>query len=1133
MNRNILYLKQRVLVQNTISYSNYQKYKGVREMSRLVMGLDIGITSVGYGVIDIDNSAFVDYGVRLFKEGTAENNQDRRTKRGARRLKRRRKTRLCDMQKLLKEEGIMSSDYVPSSNPYELRVKGLHHKLSNNELTSAILHITKNRGSSVDTIEENESEDDLKAKAVLQKNKKLLSEGKYICEIQLERFSETGKIRGMTNNFRTEDYIKEAKQILSNQELSESVVEKILQIIQRKRAYYEGPGSEISPTPYGRWTELGVEPIDLIEKMRGKCSVYPDEPRAPKNTYTAELFNLLNDLNNLTINGMKITVEQKESIIEFVHKNGGITPHKLSKLLDIPLDKITGFRVDKNNKPLLSEMKGYHSIKKIFDVYENDSYVENKEVVDNIADILTKTKGYEERMEGIHSLYPQIEEKLIQDLSQLKGMSQYHSLSFKAMREMNEEMLVSEYNQMQLLYQMNLYGKNRKSTKGNKDIFADDEAILSPVAKRAQREALKVVNALREKYGEFDSIVIETTRSKNTKEEKARIDQQQKRFFNENMKVDTLLNEKGYDPSAINNKTKTKIRLYMMQDGKSAYTLQPIDLNDLITNPNGYEIDHIIPISISLDDSLNNKALATHAENQVKGNLTPIDAYLKGKFNGMGCDIETYRSFIKTNKNIPFKKKGYLLYEKDITKFSNVKEFIARNLVDTSYANRVVLNTLQNYFSDNDIQTKVHTIKGSATNVFRKRINLAKDREQDYFHHAIDALIVASIKKLGLFRTYLSKYNINQLYNDDTGELIKVEEDDAVLDPIYIQFISDLKKIHEQSYQYYNGYIERNKMDFKPIKISHKIDTKPNRQIADETIYSTRMINGEEKVVKKYSNIYDPKFTTFAEDIINGKHEKYLMYHHDRQTFDIFAEIIMNHFETYKDDSSVYTKNDKGYFIKGNNNPLHIYMEKHGKVKKYSKKNNGPEINMIKYYDGNLGNHIDVTNESSKNKHVVLLQISPFRTDFYQGQDGKYKMITIRYSNVHYHQSTGKFHIDPKWYEEQKKQKGIDLSYQFICSLHHDELVGITKKQGAKYIYDSSTEDKGISRVYKGEAEIVKFTATNNDSKGIIEVKPIYTYCKKQLMPSIGTFIKLEKYATDVLGNLYKVKDNVLKLEFK
>lgn len=44
-------------------------------MKRLVLGLDIGITSVGYGLIDIESGEFVDYGVRLFKEGTAAENE--------------------------------------------------------------------------------------------------------------------------------------------------------------------------------------------------------------------------------------------------------------------------------------------------------------------------------------------------------------------------------------------------------------------------------------------------------------------------------------------------------------------------------------------------------------------------------------------------------------------------------------------------------------------------------------------------------------------------------------------------------------------------------------------------------------------------------------------------------------------------------------------------------------------------------------------------------------------------------------------------------------------------------------------------------------------------------------------------
>ena len=129
-------------------------------MSKLVLGLDIGITSVGYGVIDITNNKFVDYGVRLFKEGTAANNEERRTKRGGRRLKRRKQNRISDMSNLLEKEGIKGKDYKPTLNPYEMRIKGLNEKLTNDELTCAILHLTKNRGSNLDFLDDADKEDD-------------------------------------------------------------------------------------------------------------------------------------------------------------------------------------------------------------------------------------------------------------------------------------------------------------------------------------------------------------------------------------------------------------------------------------------------------------------------------------------------------------------------------------------------------------------------------------------------------------------------------------------------------------------------------------------------------------------------------------------------------------------------------------------------------------------------------------------------------------------------------------------------------------------------------------------------------------------------------------------------------------
>ncbi len=125
--------------------------------------------------------------------------------------------------------------------------------------------------------------------------------------------------------------------------------------------------------------------------------------------------------------------------------------------------------------------------------------------------------------------------------------------------------------------------------------------------------------------------------------------------------------------------------------------------------------------------------------------------------------------------------------------------------------------------------------------------------------------------------------------------------------------------------------------------------------------------------------------------------------------------------------------------------------------------------------------------------------------------------------------------IDRDWYQAEKTKKKISDEAVFLCSLHHDELVGIVKKEGQKYIYDDSTESDGDTKYHDGiTPEILKYTATNNDIKNIVEFKPRYTKSKKQLMVAIGKYLGvLKKYATDVLGNLYEVKDNNLKLEFK
>lgn len=56
-------------------------------------------------------------------------------------------------------------------------------------------------------------------------------------------------------------------------------------------------------------------------------------------------------------------------------------------------------------------------------------------------------------------------------------------------------------------------------------------------------------------------------------------------------------------------------------------------------------------------------------------------------------------------------------------------------------------------------------------------------------------------------------------------------------------------------------------------------------------------------------------------------------------------------------------------------------------------------------------------------------------------------MVTIRYKDVSFKESLGLYCIDRDWYQAEKAKKQISDEAIFLCSLHHDELVGIVKKK--------------------------------------------------------------------------------------
>lgn len=1057
-----------------------------------ILGLDIGVASVGYAIIDENYNVLIS-GVRLFREGTAEDNVARRGFRSSRRSVRRSRHRLDRLTELL--SSVLGVSGVQSyTNLYEVRVRGLSNKLSPDELFAAIIQLAKHRGIFYLSPEDLVTEDGSNQSSadIIRVNESKLKEGIYPCHVQLEKLNTTGTLRGIENKFTHESYRNELIKLLEVQSAFyprlEEIIDDVLCIYDSKREYYEGPGSYKSPTPYGSYQldESGnVIKINLIDKMRGKCTYFPDELRAPKWSYSACLFNLLNDLNNLTIQGVKITELQKQELIrDYVNKGKSVTLPAIAKICGVKKEDIFGFRIDKSEKPIFTKFEGYNELLKIAKSVNEETTIEGKkQLVDDISEILTKEKSIDTRVKKLIDDL-KLSTSLAKEIAKSGGFTTYHSLSFKAINLILEDLLKTNKNQMELFTGAGIKPYNHNFNKGHQLSANLSDWIVSPIVKRSINETIKVFNALRKylkvRYGddaEFSNVVVELAREKNSQEKKDLIKKIQKANEEKRYKIMELVENRKLTSAEFE-----RISLLLEQDFKCAYSLEPIELSDVF-KVGLLEVDHIIPLSISLSDAQSNKVLVYQRENQAKGQRSPFQYFSSGKAK---ITFESFKEYVTKNLNFSNAKKRNLLYLGN--PIEDVKGFIDRNLVDTRYASRETYNLLKSFFDYHQINTKVKVINGSATSYFRKRAYLPKNRDETYAHHAQDAMIIAGFantklmkffSKIGAFSESLNNKDSiaevdGNIINSETGEVLEQELFDKSENVFnYIKFLKRIESIE-------------------PL-YSHKVDRKPNRALYDQQIKATRsFVEGNKEttyVITKYSDIYNTGTGNSGAKLkkrILESPEDLLMYHHDTKTFDIFLKIV----EQYGEES----------------NPFAAYKEDHGPIRKYSKKGNGPIIESVKFRDKQLGSHRVNKKQDGHNKSVFL-KIKSLRTDVYQDGDN-YLVLNVPYDMVCF--INGRYIINQDKYYKSKQAQKISDSAKFVMSLYRGDYI-----------------------TYEEHGEIVEciFKCINNEKMHRIEISYVNRPTDKQVMKGIKTSIRnLIKYNVDVLGNKYKVTNE--KLEF-
>lgn len=1089
----------------------------------LRFGLDIGIASVGWAVVR-DDYEILESGANLFKSADASKNAERRSFRQIKRLHRRRRTRVRDFDKFWTGYNIEIPQNM-HNDQLELRVKGLKDELTVEQIYMVLKNMLLHRGISYleDALEDSSSAKSDYAKG-LNINQKELSENKFPCQIQYERLKRYGKYRGninvmdengdkvtLSNVFTIGSYKAEILKFLEIQRkfhefIDNKFVEDYLDIFSRKREYYEGPGNELSRTDYGKYTtqinpETGkyITEENIFEKLIGKCSVYPNEMRASSASYTAQEFNVLNDLNNLKINNRKLTENEKLEIVSIIKSSKTVNMKNiLKKVIGEEIVTLTGARIDKSGKEEFHHFNQYNLIRKELEKNELDINKFGRDELDKIGNILTLNTEKDSilaafKRENLN--LSEMEKECFVNIRKKNGsqFNKWHSFSLKIMQELIPQMYKEPKNQMEILTDMGVFknstDKFLEYSKIPKELITQE--IYNPVVRRSIRITVDVVNALIKKYGYPSQIVIEMPRDRNEEERKKRITDTQKQNEKEIKDIiNKVENEYGIsinDEHFRNHKKLTlKLKLWNEQKGICLYSGKTIGISDLINNPNLFEIDHIIPKSISFDDSRTNKVLVYRTENQNKGNLTP---YMYLSYVNREWDFHEFMSYVidlKDQKCITKAKLDKLLYSEDITKVEVLKGFISRNINDTRYASRVVLNTLQGYFKAKDADTKVKVVRGSFTSQMRKALKLDKNREESFSHHAVDAMLIC-FSQMGF-----------EAYHKLQSEFIDFDREEITDSEQWEKKMSNMT-YDEIMYQYKWMYSIRKNIQSaeKQVKFWHKVDRKPNRALCNQTIRGTRNVDNRIMKINKLDIYTRDGFLTLKKMITANKSDRFLMYRNDKRTWDDMIRIMTEYADA--------------------TNPFLEYETETGDfLRKYSKKHNGPRIIHLKYLDREVGSCIDIShkyNHEINSKKVILESLNPFRTDVYYHKEKQlYYLVGVKYSDLKY--EAGRYVIDEAAYRKRlASEKMIDdtamdhrelegLGYEFCFSLYENDLIEY-EKNGELYVERFLSQTKKNDRTY-------------------IETKPVnvkdYVGQRQFVLSKTKS---IQKICTDILGNRY------------
>jgi CRISPR-associated endonuclease Csn1 len=769
----------------------------MQQNMRYRLALDLGSTSLGWAMIRLNDAsepcAVIKAGVRIFSDG--RNPKDGTslavTRREARAMRRRRDRllkRKARMMHTLIAHGFFPKDEaarkeLETVNPYSLRAKGLDEALKPEEFARALFHINQRRGFKSNRKTDKKDNDSGALKTAINKLRQTLKDtGCRTVGEWLNKRDEAGET--VRARYRQNKVVKDDGKTRIDKSydlyIDRAMIEAEFDALWAKQ-------SALNPELFNETARYELKDCLLHQRplkpvKPGRCTLLPDEERAPLALPSTQRFRIYQEVNNLRIlrEGLKeesLTLQQRNELASALDENSKRSFTQIKNLLGLGGAVQFNFEDPKRQEfkgnvtnAILSRDEHFGAAWIGFDESKQDAIVLQLVKEENEAKLIAwlqaETGIDENRAEAIANT----------------GLPEgYGSLSAKALArilpELRREVVtydkavlaagfdhhsnISPAATGEILPELPYYGEPLQRHVGFGTGNPQDTPekrygkIANPTVHIGLNQVRLVVNALIKRYGHPSEVIVEVARDlKRSKEQRDEDVKRQAENQRRNQRHRTAIAE-------VLNKSEENVKSFELQkmvlweelSFDPAYRRCPysgVQISAAMLLSNEVEIEHILPFSKTLDDSLNNKTVAMRQANRVKGNNTPWEAF--GKQTQAGFD---YQAILQRAELMP-KSKRYRFAEDGLQRWlKDDKGFLPRALNDTKHLSKVAREYVSLICPKN---TRV--IPGQMTAMLRGKfglndvLSLRGDKNRnDHRHHAVDACVIG-VTDQGLLKRF-------------------------------------------------------------------------------------------------------------------------------------------------------------------------------------------------------------------------------------------------------------------------------------------------------------------------------------------------------------------------------------------